>query len=345
MYSDPTGYFSLSELITAMQVQAILSGVNLFPMVATYGWTLIAMNDTAIEELLRLTPVALGFDAMDLLWDILNWGQDSELLKEHLEQTAWDAVGFIPLVKLFDKAGDARRITQSAARGICFVAGTLVLTEDGEVPIEEILVGDLVYSEDPLTGEEGYKQVTTVYVSETTSLVHVTVSGEEITATPAHPFWVETKGWVEAGSLAEGDALRLEEDGEFAQVERVEYESLTEPILVYNLEVADWHTYYVSSSSVLVHNACWKQWKTIVEDSSVVKALKPLSEAQKRIYEEILEKLAKGDHSGLNVHWRSDKHCWSADFKGFGGRRGNARIFFTEKEGVLNIIEIDLAHM
>ena len=34
----------------------------------------------------------------------------------------------------------------------CFVAGTLVLTIDGNKPIEEIKAGDLVYSTDPETG-------------------------------------------------------------------------------------------------------------------------------------------------------------------------------------------------
>jgi hypothetical protein len=39
-------------------------------------------------------------------------------------------------VKLFDNAGDARKLIQRYTRGVCFVAGTLVLAADGEVPIE-----------------------------------------------------------------------------------------------------------------------------------------------------------------------------------------------------------------
>lgn len=35
----------------------------------------------------------------------------------------------------------------------CFVAGTLVTTEDGQKTIEEIQVGDIVLSEDEFTGE------------------------------------------------------------------------------------------------------------------------------------------------------------------------------------------------
>ena len=40
----------------------------------------------------------------------------------------------------------------------CFVEGTLVVTEDGDKPIEEIKAGDLVYSTDPETGESEYKE-------------------------------------------------------------------------------------------------------------------------------------------------------------------------------------------
>ena len=35
----------------------------------------------------------------------------------------------------------------------CFVAGTLVTTEDGQEPIEEIEVGDKVLSENEFTGK------------------------------------------------------------------------------------------------------------------------------------------------------------------------------------------------
>ena len=48
----------------------------------------------------------------------------------------------------------------------------------------------------------------------------------------------------------------LTADGEVLTVARVEFEILEEPVKVYNFEVADWHTYYVSEEEVLVHNTC-----------------------------------------------------------------------------------------
>lgn len=47
----------------------------------------------------------------------------------------------------------------SSPGGTCFVAGTLVSTDKGLVPIEKIKVGDLVSSKNPETGEKALKQV------------------------------------------------------------------------------------------------------------------------------------------------------------------------------------------
>ena len=137
----------------------------------------------------------------------------------------------------------------------CFVAGTLVTTEDGQKPIEEIEVGDKVLSENELTGEVAVKTVTETYVNETDELIHIGVNGETISATPSHPFYVNKFGWTLAGSLRAGDVLVLS-NGELVTVEWVQHEILESPIKVYNFEVEDFHTYFVGENSVLVHNDC-----------------------------------------------------------------------------------------
>ena len=73
---------------------------------------------------------------------------------------------------------------------------TLVTTEDGQKPIEEIEVGDKVLSENELTGEVAIKTVTETYVNETDELIHIGVNGETISATPSHPFYVDKLGWI-----------------------------------------------------------------------------------------------------------------------------------------------------
>ena len=137
----------------------------------------------------------------------------------------------------------------------CFVAGTPVLTEDGDKPIEDVTVGDYVWAWDEATGTTELKQVVETYVNETSELTHIFVNGEEIVATPTHPFYCPVKGWTDAAHLRAGDILVLV-NGEYVVVEKIQHELLENPVKVYNFQVQDYHTYYVAESGVLVHNRC-----------------------------------------------------------------------------------------
>jgi len=64
-------------------------------------------------------------------------------------------------------------------------------------------------------------------------------------------------GWTDAVELRAGDMMLLL-NGELVVVEQVQHEILESPVTVYNFEVEDFHTYYVSEISVLVHNMCGK---------------------------------------------------------------------------------------
>ena len=138
---------------------------------------------------------------------------------------------------------------------ICFVAGTLILADEGFKTIESIQPGDYVWAWNEETGQVALKEVVETYVSEATELVHVFVDGEEIIATPSHPFYSPVKGWTSAVRLRAGDILQLV-NGEYVVVEKVQHELLENPIKVYNFEVDDFHTYFVSESALLVHNRC-----------------------------------------------------------------------------------------
>ena len=136
----------------------------------------------------------------------------------------------------------------------CFTGDTEVYTSDGLVCIEEISVGDEVLAYDYETGETELKEVLNVWVKETDEILHVSTSdGETIDTTTNHPFYVEEKGWVAAGDLEIGDIL-CTVDSDKIEVTDTELEKLDEPILVYNLDVADFDTYFVGEYGVLVHN-------------------------------------------------------------------------------------------
>ena len=155
----------------------------------------------------------------------------------------------------------------------CFKEGTLVETEEGLKPIEEIEVGDKVLAYDEETGEQAYKPVVQLFRNETKEWYHVQVNGEEIVCTGGHPFYVlnaaaerqkvnyegQAEGargaWICANKLRIGDEVLLS-DGSVSAIGDVQPETLTAPETTYNFEVADFHTYYVSDSKVLVHNRC-----------------------------------------------------------------------------------------
>ena len=80
---------------------------------------------------------------------------------------------------------------------------------------------------------------------------------------PEHPFYAPTKGWTEAVHLRAGDKL-LNHNGEMVVVEQVQHEILEAPVTVYNFEVADYHTYFVGTNGVLVHNSCYKGNRSLI---------------------------------------------------------------------------------
>jgi hypothetical protein len=156
------------------------------------------------------------------------------------------------LLDLAQAGASARRLLQP-----CFVAGTPLLTPAGSKPVERFAVGDLVLARpefDP-EGPLAAKVVEAVFVR-TGRVLHLHLGGQVIRTTPEHPFWVKEAGWRPAGLLKRGDLLSSHEGGWVAVEEAYdtgEYET------VYNLRVADWHTYFVGGEdwgfSVWAHNA------------------------------------------------------------------------------------------
>lgn len=204
------------------------------------------------------------------------------------------------------------------------IAGTLVHTDKGLVPIEQIKVGDMVLSQPEETGERAYQRVVNVFQHEPQVVIeaYVTTAGKpnaarmKLVTTRDHLFWVIEEGWLKADSLdnhwqskqrfilADGsDAMSrgceniyiTEEpgvgwmsnhmgdetregfkwnylDNRFVADKTKALQALREwreehdhpmyrvpeeflfKLPVYNLEVEDFHTYYVGELGVWVHN-------------------------------------------------------------------------------------------
>ncbi len=124
--------------------------------------------------------------------------------------------------------------------------------------MDEIAVGDEVLSrdEDNPEGPLEWKNVEDVF-QRFGFVVQLRVGGRVIKTTVEHPFCVRDKGWLPAGELQRGDLL-CSHEGQWLAVEEIvgsgDYGKL------YNLRVADYHTYFVGAEgwgfSVWAHNTC-----------------------------------------------------------------------------------------
>ena len=146
-----------------------------------------------------------------------------------------------------------RKVKCKITKKGCFTAGTLISTQDGDVPIEDIEEGDLVWAQDPETGEVALKRVVQTFVKETDTILYIKAAGEVIEATEQHVFYIDNVGWIPASMIEEGDKVVLQ-SGDKSTVEKIDKVVHNELITVYNFEVEDFHTYFVSDASVLVHN-------------------------------------------------------------------------------------------
>ena len=78
--------------------------------------------------------------------------------------------------------------------------------------------------------------------------------------------------WVSASKLKAGDKVLLS-NGEYGIIQSVKVEELSSPETTYNLEVEDFHTYFVGEKPVCVHNnncGSNEQWVDTYEDAKQV---------------------------------------------------------------------------
>jgi hypothetical protein len=133
-----------------------------------------------------------------------------------------------------------------------FASGTLVAIGTGELrPIEAIAPGDAVLGVETPDHAARPFAVNDTISRETDVLVEIDAGGTRVEATPEHPFYVATRGWVEAGDLHAGDPL-VTADGEEVPVRSVRQERRR--ATVHNISVATAQTYFATTRRFLVHN-------------------------------------------------------------------------------------------
>lgn len=167
-------------------------------------------------------------------------------------------------------SGTVTTLVQASLGRVCFTAGTKIATKDGFKPIEEVKAGDLVLSCDENTGEKGYKRVKQTFIRKTQKVIKITLAnGEVIETTKEHPFRVveetpvhltslspgkpdQQRGkWIAAGYIKQSNKL-INSTGQWLDISEIKID--LKESSVYNFEVADWNTYFVSECRIFVHN-------------------------------------------------------------------------------------------
>jgi RHS repeat-associated protein len=173
-----------------------------------------------------------------------------------------------------ETAGDAEVLSEDEGLAVCncFPAGTKVATARGEVPIQEIKIGERVWAKSLKTGKRELRTVTGLFHKHTDELMTIDVGGARIVVTPLHPFWVPGRGWVESGDLSMGDRL-LTRAGTQVSIARLrEYRANT---TVYNFSVGGDRDYFISRVQLLVHNCDIKSFSKHGIDQAISRGARP----------------------------------------------------------------------
>jgi RHS repeat-associated protein len=166
-------------------------------------------------------------------------------------------------------------------RGPCsFDGSTLVQTDKGFVPIRDVAPGrHRVWSRDKQTGRMAFKPVIERYSNAYPDMVHVTVlnpktgTRQTIRSNRIHSFFVtgdaargllvtnasrqnaQHEGqWIQAQDLQPGQRL-LNADRDWSRVFSIRIEA--KPFVAYNLNVSDFHTYFVKGPGASRAGAVW----------------------------------------------------------------------------------------
>ncbi|MBQ8142159.1 MAG: Hint domain-containing protein [Bacilli bacterium] len=156
------------------------------------------------------------------------------------------------------QSGNAFSVSSSLPLSIClgskcFKEGTIVKTEEGDKKIEDIKVGDRVLSKNPETGEIAYKKVTKLYRNETFFWFTIFLSKKEsITTTLLHVFFWSNGEKRNAFTLKQAANL-VDDKGKIHPIKYVKLiHHLRHDEKTYNIEVEDFHTYFVGQSGIWV---------------------------------------------------------------------------------------------
>ena len=135
-------------------------------------------------------------------------------------------------------------------QGEGFLAGTVVNTPCGCKTIESLQI------QDPITSLHNNSvkttEIATIKHVLLKSYLEIAVGNEIINVALDHKFYLPIKNkWVEAQQLINGDVL-LCAHNQTIQIDTIEF--IDHAVIAYSLSVNKYHTFFISSHNILVHN-------------------------------------------------------------------------------------------
>jgi len=156
-------------------------------------------------------------------------------------------------VEAEDLAGNIGYAIGTAKTYQCFVAGTKILTKEGFKNIEDIKLGEKIYSINTENKLKELEEVTNLFVGETDETYKLTIGKEIVEVTAGHPFYIEGKEWTKVSALKEGDKV-ITSSNNSMEITKIEIIHHDNPIKIYNLTVSGHHNYLITKYELLVHN-------------------------------------------------------------------------------------------
>ena len=208
-----------------------------------YRIYLQSTDDSDYEQETELTTAALNSNDANNKFEV-------EISNPAKIYGAWD---YTFRIEVYDN-NDNIILEKTVKQHYCFVAGTKVLTEKGYVNIENIKIGDMVYSYNFNNNELELKKVTNLINSEAKETYKMDIGTQTIEMSTRHELYIIDKGWTRAYDVKVGDKM-LSSDDEIVTINKIDLITYDKPIKTYNLTVEGNGNYFVTYSKVLVHNS------------------------------------------------------------------------------------------
>jgi hypothetical protein len=137
--------------------------------------------------------------------------------------------------------------------GSCVAWGTLIMTPNGDEPIQDITNGTIVYSFDRVSGAIVASKVVRTFVVFTDYIYNITTIFGEVTADGNQPFYIGNGTFVSAGNLTAGDSVGIYKNGAIILTKILSINVSYSPQLTYDLDLNNTHTFIAGGYAV--HNS------------------------------------------------------------------------------------------